>query len=338
MVRSPQFDAVPQDCSPLFSDSEIARYAKLRGRRESVSAEALDPLGADELTAKFSRLKLKPGHKSVTGEELAALCKVLAGHVLFSHLDSKQLRIIADLFHVETKAKNEIVITQGDNDADMFYIVQSGTLCVDVVSCAETKERKEVMQYKAQDSFGELALMYNKPRAATVTVTSEACALLCLCRTTFRLVLQSTTSANYSYLEQRLRKIPLLQSLSLAQVRRLVDAVETRTFSAGDVIIERGATADALFLLLDGSAAASASDLPSTALRNYISGDFFGEMGLLRAAPRAATVRATSALCTVGVVEADAVTRLLGPCQDVLSGRAESILAPAPHASAPLQA
>ncbi|KAJ1486398.1 cyclic nucleotide-binding-like protein, partial [Baffinella frigidus] len=165
-----------------------------------------------------------------------------------------------------------------------------------------------------------------------------ACTLLCLSRETFRLVLQSTVTDRNSYLETRLLNIPLLENLNKAQVAKLVDAVVTKTYAEGDVIIQKGELGDELFIMFDGTAVTSGSDIGADKVK-YGPGEFFGELALLRDQPRAATVTATSlctvcivekdaftSLCTVCIVEKDAFTRLLGPCEEILRGRASEIL------------
>jgi len=311
-------------------DACIGEYAKMRGRRQSVSAESLKtPKGNTEPSELFAQMKLAPlkggkAHVGVSGAALDALCNVLESHPLFSHLDTIQRRSVAELFHIEAHIQGSTIIKQGDEVADMFYMLQAGSLAVHVSSSLNDSGSKEVLQYKADDSFGELALMYNQPRAATVTVTSGACTLLCLSRETFRLVLQSTVTDRNSYLETRLLNIPLLENLNKAQVAKLVDAVVTKTYAEGDVIIQKGELGDELFIMFDGTAVTSGSDIGADKVK-YGPGEFFGELALLRDQPRAATVTATS-LCTVCIVEKDAFTRLLGPCEEILRGRASEIL------------
>jgi len=50
---------------------------------------------------------------------------------------------------------------------DYFYVIESGTY--EVFKTVDG-ESKKVFEYKEAGSFGELALMYNCPRAATVKV------------------------------------------------------------------------------------------------------------------------------------------------------------------------
>ena len=62
------------------------------------------------------------------------------------------------------KKTGDVVIKEGD-PGDYFYVVESGTYSAHV-------KGKEVKKYASGTFFGELALAYNKPRAASVKCTS----------------------------------------------------------------------------------------------------------------------------------------------------------------------
>ena len=62
---------------------------------------------------------------------------------------------------------NEVVIQQGD-DGDNFYIIESGTYDILI-----GEPGNKVGQYNDSGFFGELALMYNMPRAATIKAVSN---------------------------------------------------------------------------------------------------------------------------------------------------------------------
>merc|ERR1719228_3118111 len=59
---------------------------------------------------------------------------------------------------------DDVIISQGE-DGDHFYLVDSG---VYEVFLKQAEDSKAVAQYEAGKSFGELALLYNSPRAATI--------------------------------------------------------------------------------------------------------------------------------------------------------------------------
>jgi len=73
-----------------------------------------------------------------------------------------------------------------------------------------------------------------------------------------------------------------------------------------------------LYFLVEGSAFASKNiDGTDTEVKQYSTGDYFGELALLRGEPRAANVIARSA-CTCVSIDRHAFKRMLGPLEEIL--------------------
>ena len=93
-----------------------------------------------------------------------------------------QLSIVRKLRPANYEA-GDVVVRQGD-PGDHLYIVHSGAFAAFVADAASGQEAK-VADYKSGQYFGELALLYNSPRAATVRA-QETGTCYCLNRATFR--------------------------------------------------------------------------------------------------------------------------------------------------------
>jgi hypothetical protein len=90
-----------------------------------------------------------------------------------------------------------------------------------------------VLEYTAGSTFGELALMYNAPRAASVVATSDA-ALWAMERDTFSNIVMQTMSQKREHLQSLLGAVPLLQGLDAYERQALADLFDERTFKAGE--------------------------------------------------------------------------------------------------------
>lgn len=134
---------------------EIPPPAFQRGPRASVSAEAYGAWN------QVQNAEVPVYQK--TSEQKTRLQTVLSLSFLFSALEDQDLNIILDA--VEEKVFNdECIIKEGD-DGDCLYVVDSGVLeCKKVIG----GEDKVVKVCGKGDVFGELALLYNCPRAASV--------------------------------------------------------------------------------------------------------------------------------------------------------------------------
>jgi cAMP-dependent protein kinase regulator len=165
-------------------------------------------------------------------------------------------------------------------------------------------------------SFGELALMYNAPRAATVMSAEGGCTLWALDRITFRRILMDSTFQRRRLYESFLEEVPLLSSLTRYERSKIADALETQKYPAGTTIIKEGDAGEAFYLLESGEAEAfkAGTDGP---VMNYKKGDYFGELALLNDAPRAASV-VSKTDAKVAKLGKDGFQRLLGPVESIM--------------------
>lgn len=77
---------------------------------------------------------------------------------------------VLDAMFLVKKEADSVIIQQGD-DGDNFYVIDQGQ--VEVFKEEEGQEPKKVLDLQQGGSFGELALIYNQPRAATVKAKTD---------------------------------------------------------------------------------------------------------------------------------------------------------------------
>lgn len=226
------------------------------------------------------------------------------------------------LIHTSVPTLTEFVkvISQGDA-GDYFYVVEKGSFDVHVNSSGSVQAGVDGMgdqvgNIQAGGSFGELALMYNAPRAATVVSSEAGCTLWALDRVTFRRILMESTFARRRMYESFLEEVPILSTLTPYERSKIADALETQKFTPGDIIIREGDPGHAFYLLESGEADAYKGE-PENRVLHYSKGDFFGELALLNDAPRAASVVAASDV-KVASLGKNAFQRLLGPVEGIL--------------------
>ena len=212
------------------------------------------------------------------------------------------------------------VITQGDA-GDYFYVVEKGKFDVWVNPSGSLQPGPEGMGQKVGDigaggSFGELALMYNAPRAATVISAEPQCTLWALDRVTFRRILMESTFARRRMYESFLEEVPLLSTLTPYERSKIADALETQKYEPRSTIIKEGDPGHSFYLLESGEAEAY-KEGNNNPVKHYEKGDFFGELALLNDAPRAASVIAKTEV-KVATLGKNAFQRLLGPVEGIM--------------------
>jgi serine/threonine protein phosphatase PrpC len=104
-----------------------------------------------------------------------------------------------------------------------------------------------------------------------------------------------------------LRRIPLFDYLTYREQNEVISVAHTRTFPAGATVVCQGEPGGDLFVLLEGSVSVERSGL---AIATLEAGGHFGEMGLVDAGPRSASVRALTPLRAM-VIHRDAVLALM---------------------------
>mmetsp|Transcript_12910 Transcript_12910/g.15584 ORF Transcript_12910/g.15584 Transcript_12910/m.15584 type:complete len:322 (+) Transcript_12910:260-1225(+) len=266
-------------------------------KRSSVSAECM------ELNQKFT---VKVIEKS---EESKAQCrKIVDTALLMKHLDEQlKVDIVNAVREKEAKA-GEVIIKQGDVVAEDFYMLVAGNTEAFVNDV-------KVMSYGPGGCFGELALMYTAPRAATVKAVTD-CKLFALDRQTFREVVINSVAKRKETYSKFLKLVELFSSMADDELNAVADVLVPATYKKGDTIITEGEGGDVFFLLEEGTCEA----IKDGHTKGYKSGEYFGELALLTEeteGKRQATVKATSD-CKVAMMDRSAFKRLLGPLESIL--------------------
>ena len=189
------------------------------------------------------------------------------------------------------------IVRQGA-EGDMFYIVESGTCDIAVagvgnvmeIPCASKEDATVERRY-----FGELALLYDAPRAATVSAR-DAVKTWGLDRVTFKSILQDSASKMRLLYFKFLEQVPLFQNVDASEkthlLQTLCDSLKAVDYVAGDVVIKEGDEGEEFFLIESGTAEATqtAEDGAQVSVcPTYSAGAFFGELALLSENRRAAT-------------------------------------------------
>ncbi len=105
-----------------------------------------------------------------SSEQRARLAAACGRVLLFRQLSTVAHEAALDAMFERRVEDGETVIRQGD-EGDNFYVVESGTF--DCFVSKEGSSPKLVTSYGPGGTFGELALLRNAPRAATVTARGE---------------------------------------------------------------------------------------------------------------------------------------------------------------------
>uniref|UniRef100_A0A4W3KFW7 cAMP-dependent protein kinase type II-alpha regulatory subunit n=1 Tax=Callorhinchus milii TaxID=7868 RepID=A0A4W3KFW7_CALMI len=235
-------------------------------------------------------------------------------------LQQEQFSQLLDAMFERKVEPSEHVIDQGD-DGDNFYVIDRGTYDIYVIKDGEDML---VGKYDQRGSFGELALMYNTPRAATIIATTEG-ALWGLDRGTFRRIIVKNNAKKRRMFEVFIESVPLLKSLEPSERMKIADVIGERSFQDSERIISQGDQADCFFIvemgevkiMMKSKTMADQQDNPEVEIARCSRGQYFGELALVTNKPRAASAYAVGEVKCL-VMDVQAFERLLGPCMDIM--------------------
>lgn len=284
-------------------EEELAQYhLGPNKRRGGVSSEVI----ADQDALYYVKRVVPKDYKT-----MAALSRAISKNVLFLHLDENERSDIFDAMFPVHRHAGEVIILKGD-EGDNFYVIDHGEVEVIV-------DGKLVNTIGEGGSFGELALIYGTPRAATVKAKTDA-KLWGIDRDSYRRILMGSTIRKRKMYEEFLSKVSILESLDLWERNSVADALEPCEFDDGQEIVRQGEPGEEFFIILEGNAIVyqKSSDNSEPAVVSRLGpSDYFGEIALLLDRPRAATVVASGPLKCVKM-DRDRFERVLGPCSDII--------------------
>ena len=99
-----------------------------------------------------------------------------------------------------------------------------------------------------------------------------------------------------------LQMVPMFKDVELARLKLLAFASDRLTFGKGELLFERGDASDSAFVILTGTAEVRLTTPSGPLVVAEIGGNsIVGEMGVLRDAPRSATVAAATDLIALRI-------------------------------------
>lgn len=105
--------------------------------------------------------------------------------------------------------------------------------------------------YHAGEAFGELALLYNAPRAATIKAKGDA-VCFSLDRECFNHIVKEGSVKRRERYEETLKKVDILASMDPYERTHLCDGLKELRVKPGDVVIKEGEAGDKFYMVDEG--------------------------------------------------------------------------------------
>ncbi|XP_055362597.1 cGMP-dependent protein kinase 2 isoform X2 [Betta splendens] len=230
-------------------------------------------------TVEITRSRVKK-----TASETSLIVKAIQKNDFLSRLDDEQTAMMVDLLVVSNLKVGDEVIQEG-TEGDSMYIVADGVLVV-------TQAGRELRTLSSGDVFGELAILYNCKRTATVKATS-AVRLWCMERHTYRTIITNKSKKKREQLMRFLKTAQTLKDLNDVQLSKIIDSMEEVKYQDKDVIVQEGTEGDTFYIILKGEVLVTKNvNGQQKQIRRMVEGEHFGEQALIREVLRTATCTA----------------------------------------------
>jgi len=163
-------NAIPTAMFGLMPNLHVASPAPNTVRSDGEAYSILSPNATTMHSTIWNRgssINLKAEEPSKHDLYMGFLSKV----PILENLTEAERHIVVDAMEPVSYKKGDILMKQGDPGEDFFIIIEGNVVCTQYAKQGETAQ--EVGHLGPSDYFGEIALLLNQPRRATVTVSSN---------------------------------------------------------------------------------------------------------------------------------------------------------------------
>ncbi len=223
---------------------------------------------------------------------------------LFSQLGSALLESLIEIIAIVELAPHEVLFQEGDT-ADAMYVIVEGAVAA--MTTPQLGGPIQLARLEEGEFFGEIGLLSDQPRQATVSAT-EPTRLLRFDRSTVGYMIDQDPSfleVLLTFLKGRLVEnlmvsSPLMASLDEPDKHVLVEQFEFLEVERDSLLLDHGQPPIGMYVLLTGRALLSTGLPGKGAVSELVPGDIFGEQALLSGGPsrvRVTTASKCFALC-----------------------------------------
>jgi cGMP-dependent protein kinase len=263
-----------------------------------------DPRRGSQLSIESVSATISERYK--TSKEAEMISSALNKHFIFTSLSSENRAAVMNSMKFYVMGPNEVIFEQNSPGTN-FYVITAGKIEVFV-------NGKQVNILGPGDSFGELALLHDSPRSASV-YTIEIVQMWVLDRKTFRSAVKAVNTQHYMENKKFIDSVPLFNLLTPTQRETLVGSLSSLKFRQGERIVKEGDPGDLFYIISEGKVLCSQK---GENIREMEKGDFFGEQALLYNSMRTATITAVTEVKCVAIGRNKLNTALGSQLQQIL--------------------
>ncbi|KAM3965673.1 cGMP-dependent protein kinase for isoform 3-T5 [Aphomia sociella] len=290
--------------TPGVENTRVLPLGEPRLKRTAISAEPLSSLTQDH------ELKLVKIPKNKKSREL--IKGAILDNDFMKNLEMTQIREIVDCMYPVEYAAGSLIIKEGDVGS-IVYVMEEGRVEV-------SRENKYLSTMAPGKVFGELAILYNCKRTATIKAATD-CRLWAIERQCFQTIMMRTGLIRQAEYTDFLKSVPIFKDLPEDTLIKISDVLEETHYQNGDYIIRQGARGDTFFIISKGQVKVTQKQPNSNDekfIRTLTKGDFFGEKALQGDDLRTANIICDSPEgCTCLVIDRETFNQLISTLDEI---------------------
>ncbi|XP_063721671.1 cGMP-dependent protein kinase 1-like [Symsagittifera roscoffensis] len=197
-----------------------------------------------EPTANVSLSEIKLIKHEKTAKQKQLIEEAIVRNDFLKKLDKVQILDMVDCMEPRVVRMHDTIIKEGEVGNEMFVIEEGN---VEVFKGSG----KQLRVMKPGQLFGELAILYNCTRTASIRSVSD-CKLWVIYRKVFQNVMMKSTIQKQENHMMALKRCPLFAGCDEDTLKRLADTMEERHFNPGEFVIRHGFHGNCAYYIVSG--------------------------------------------------------------------------------------
>uniref|UniRef100_A0A8C1TT64 cGMP-dependent protein kinase n=1 Tax=Cyprinus carpio TaxID=7962 RepID=A0A8C1TT64_CYPCA len=292
--------------STRFHRVAVEVHRRLKAK-EGVSAEPTSRhfcRDHQHISTERQRIRKDSGTKKLINE-------AIMNNDFLKKLEPQHTREMVDCMYEKIYSAEQLVIQEGE-PGNYLYVLAEGLLEV-------IQNGKLLGQMRPGTAFGELAILYNCKRTATVKAVTQS-HIWALDRQTFQTIMMRSTQARHEEYFSFLRSVSLLKDLPEEKLAKIIDCLEVEYFDKGEYIIREGEEGSTFFIIAKGEVLVTQTTegfSEPQEIKILGVGDYFGEKALISEDVRSANIIAKENDTQCLVVDRDNFNQMVGTYEEL---------------------
>ncbi|KAJ3124421.1 Guanine nucleotide exchange factor lte1 [Nowakowskiella sp. JEL0407] len=240
------------------STTKHKRYSDTLPKNTHAEEKRLEPrpTSSTQQSSKYSPPEeliklLQKDHFERTPKDIQRIYKYLIKLRDFADLSEFVLTQVCGVVHLNIYEKDRVVFSQGEVGT-CWYVILEGSAGVLVSESSGDGDSVVVARKSKGEGFGELALVNDAPRAATILTTSE-CYLLRVEKADYNRILRFIHNKEQKEKMMFIRKIPFLSNFTDGGIMAIADVMSMKHYKKAEWIVKESEPISKLYIICRGS-------------------------------------------------------------------------------------